>query len=261
MKLRKKENPMDFKKKLNVGRSSNMKDDDAKSDLRGGISNNTTKETAEEVKLAEETKVWYSSKLIADTMGAIQKNNMTAIFAKDKETALDEVLKRIPKNATVSHGGSLTIKELGLIERLSEGDYHYLRGGIAESKEKEIRRKGFYSDIYITSVNAITKDGRLIAIDGTGNRTASIMFGPDKIMIIAGKNKIVETLEDGLRRIKEYVAPIHAKRRNHDLPCAVTGKCVNCRSKNRICNKIMIIEYERDSNRMTVILVGEELGI
>ncbi len=261
MELRKKENPMDFKKELNEDRSSNMKGDDYQSDSKEMIFNNATEETADEVKLAGKAKGWYTSKLIADTMGAIGKNNMTAIFAKDKETALDEVLKRIPKNATVSHGGSLTIKELGLIEKLSEGDYHYLRGGIAESKEKEIRRRGFYSDIYITSVNAITKDGRLIAIDGTGNRTAAIMFGPDKVIIIAGKNKIVETLEDGLVRIKEYVAPVHAKRRNHDLPCAVTGKCVNCRSKNRICNKTMIIEYERDSDRMTVILVGEELGI
>jgi len=214
----------------------------------------------DEAKLDEEAKAWYSHKLIEDTLVAIRKNNMTAVFAKNKELAVDEVMKRIPPKAKVTHGGSLSIDELGLIEALQKGDYNYLRK-VPPDKNSEERRKAFYADIFLTSVNAVTRDGRLIAIDGTGNRTAAILFGPKKVIVVAGINKIVETLEDGMKRIKEYVAPVHARRRNWDLPCTRTGKCINCKHRNRICNKTMIVEYERDKDRITVILIGHTLGI
>jgi hypothetical protein len=113
----------------------------------------------------------------------------------------------------------------------------------------------------LTSVNAITTAGELMALDGIGNRIASLLFGPRKVVVVAGKNKIVNTLDDGIRRIKEYAAPIHAKRRGWDLPCTKTGRCVDCRDPRRICNKLAVLQYERDRERITVILVGEDLGI
>ena len=217
----------------------------------------------EEEKNLIEAKHWYFEKRIEETVSAINKNNMEGLYVKDKETALNEILKRIPRNATVSHGGSYTLHEIGIIKLLKKGKYYYLgkNSSPGQSVTDETRLKDFSVDIYLTSVNAITLKGELIAIDGFGNRAACLLFGPKKVLVVAGKNKIVNTLEDGIRRTKEYVAPIHAKRRNWNLPCAQVGKCVNCNDPKKICNKIGIIQYERDKDRITVILVGEDLGI
>ncbi|OGP62573.1 MAG: hypothetical protein A2170_09080 [Deltaproteobacteria bacterium RBG_13_53_10] len=216
----------------------------------------------EETKLAE-AKRWHFETKIEETLKAIHQNNMEGIYAKDREEALNEILKRIPPNATVSHGGSHTLQEVGINEILMKGEYHYLRREIATNEEQEhdIQIKGFSSDVYLTSVNAITTAGELIALDGFGNRVACLLFGPRKVLVVAGKNKIVDTLDDGIRRIKEYVAPIHAKRRGWDLPCTKTGTCVDCRDPRRICNKLAVLQYERNRGRTTVILVGEDLGI
>lgn len=217
----------------------------------------------EEEKRMTEAKRWHFEKQIQETIKAINKNNMEGIYVKDKEGALEEILKRIPKNATVTHGGSYTLKELGMSDILKKGRYRYLREDSSENdaSRHDVHMKAFSSDVYLTSVNAITMEGELIAVDGTGNRVACLFFGPKKVLVVAGKNKIVSTLEDGIRRIKEYVAPVHAKRRNWDLPCTQVGKCVNCSAPRRICNRLAILQYERDKDRTTVILVGEDLGI
>lgn len=210
-----------------------------------------------------EAKRWHAEKRIQETIHAINRNNMEGIYAKDREEALNEILARIPPNATVSHGGSYTLQELGITEILRKGEYRYLRQQIDPNEEEEhdIRIKSFSSDVYLTSVNAITRAGELIALDGFGNRVACLLFGPQKVLVVAGRNKIVDTLEDGIKRIKEYAAPIHAKRRGWDLPCTKTGTCVDCRDPRRICNKLAILQYERNRGRTTVILVGEDLGI
>jgi hypothetical protein len=216
----------------------------------------------EERKLAE-AKRWHFEKKIEETLKAIHQNNMEGIYVENREAALNEVLKRIPPNATVAHGGSYTLQELGIAEILKKGAYRYLRREAAttEAEEHEIRIKSFSSDVYLTSVNAVTTAGELIALDGFGNRVACLLFGPQKVLVVAGRNKIVDTLEDGIKRIKEYVAPIHAKRRGWDLPCTKTGTCVDCRDPRRICNKLAILQYEQNRGRTAVILVGEDLGI
>jgi hypothetical protein len=210
-----------------------------------------------------EAKRWHLEKLMQETVNAINRNNMEGIYVRDRKEALNEILKRIPPNATVSHGGSYTLQELGITDILKKGDYRYLRREIPANEEEEhsIRIKSFSSDYYLTSANAITTAGELIALDGLGNRVACLLFGPQKVLVVAGKNKIVATIEDGIKRIKEYVAPIHAKRRGWDLPCTKTGTCVDCRDPRRICNKLAILQHERNRGRTTVILVGEDLGI
>ncbi len=204
---------------------------------------------------------WHAEKKIKETIRAINQRNMTGLYAKDKDTALKAILRRIPKDATVSHGGSFTLKELGIVDILEKGDYRYLRKDVGSVYADEARWKDFSSDIYLTSVNAVTREGELIAMDGFGNRAACLFFGPKKLLVVAGKNKIVDTLEEGIKRIKEYVAPVHAKRRHWDLPCTRMGQCVDCRSQERICNKLAVLEYERDKTRTTVILINEDLGI
>jgi LUD domain len=210
-----------------------------------------------------EARQWHAEKRIQETLRAINKNNMEGVYARDRREALNEILKRIPSNATVIHGGSYTLQELGITEILRKGEYRYLRRDISpdEREDHDVQVKGLSSDVYLTSVNAITTAGELVALDGIGNRVASLFFGPRKVVVVAGKNKIVNSLDDGIRRIREYVAPIHVKRRGWDLPCAKTGTCVDCRDPRRICNKLAILQYERDRERTTVILVGEDLGI
>ena len=216
----------------------------------------------EEKKLTE-ARHWHAEKRIEETLRAINKNNMEGVYARDRREALNEILKRIPPNATVTHGGSYTLQEIGIKEILRKGRYRYLMGEVPANggEEHDIQIKGFSSDVYLTSVNAITTAGELIALDGIGNRVSSLFFGPRKVLVVAGKNKIVNSLDDGIRRLKEYVAPVHAKRRGWDLPCTKTGTCVECRDPKRICNKLAVLQYERDRERTTVILVGKDLGI
>ncbi len=204
---------------------------------------------------------WHAEKRIKETIRAIHQKNMTGVYAKDKEAAIKAILRRVPKDATVSHGGSFTLRELGIVDLLEKGAYRYLRKGAGSAYADETQWKDFSSDVYLTSVNAVTRGGDLIALDGFGNRAACLFFGPKKLLVVAGRNKIVDTLEDGMKRIREYVAPVHAKRRHWDLPCTRAGRCVDCRSQERICNKLAVLQYERDKTRTTVILVNEDLGI
>ncbi len=217
---------------------------------------------SEEEKLLE-AKRWHMESRIEKTLHAISKNNMEGVYVKDREGARSEILKRIPLNATVSHGGSYTLLELGIVDLLKKGEYRYLReeGGRNTRAQHDNQVKAFSADVYVTSVNAITTAGELIALDGFGNRVACLLFGPNKVLVVAGQNKIVDTLEEGMKRVRDYAAPIHAKRRDWSLPCTKTGRCVDCRDPGRICNKLAILQYERDKNRITVILVAEDLGI
>jgi L-lactate utilization protein LutB len=210
-----------------------------------------------------EAKRWHLEQLMTETIEAINQNNMEAVYAQDKGSAVDEIIKRIPEGAAVTHGGSYTLHEVGIIDILRKGKFRYLRQDIGTSDGvlHEVQMTGFSSDVYLTSVNAITRKGELVALDGTGNRVACLFFGPQKVIVVAGKNKIVDNVESALRRIKEYVAPVHARRRGWNLPCAKTGKCEECRSERRICNKLAVLSYERVKSRITVILVGEDLGI
>ena len=205
---------------------------------------------------------WQMEKRIEEALAAIKKNNMTGIYARDKAAALNEILLRIPKNSVVSHGGSRSLVELGIDEVLGRGGYQYLPSDPTWNPfARESRLKDFTCDVYLTSVNALTLKGELVVLDGVGNRAACLFFGPGKVLVVTGRNKIVDTLEDGIKRIREYVAPIHAKRRGWDVPCTKAGRCVECRSPMRICNKLAVLQYETNGDRTTVIIVGTDLGI
>jgi hypothetical protein len=132
-------------------------------------------------------------------------------------------------------------------------------------------RETFFADIFVGGTNAVTLDGRLVNIDGTGNRVAAMIFGPARVILVAGIEKIVNDVPEALNRIHEYAAPINAQRhciKHHDealggLPCVRTGSCVDCRHESRICNYVSIIEgaMPPQRDRISLVLVGEELGI
>lgn len=194
---------------------------------------------------------------------ALKANGFKAIYIDNAKEALDKVMSLIPKEAKVGIGGSVTVREVGLVETLEKQGHTIFAhwGKSLELKEKlEMRKKALTSDIYLTSSNAITLQGQLLNIDGTGNRVASMIFGPKKVIIIAGANKLVDTLEEAFARIRNIAGPLNGSRLNLKTPCALTGKCANCDSPDRMCNITVILEKRPKLSDITIVLVGEDLG-
>lgn len=201
------------------------------------------------------------------TKEALEKNDFKVVVAFSKVDAVEKVLGLIPVEAKVGVGGSVTVRELGLIEALRERGnrvVHHWMPDVPIEGWLPYMEEAHNSDVYVCSSNAVTEDGKLVNIDSTGNRVASMIFGPGRVVVVVGWNKIVRDVEAGLKRLKEVAGPLNAKRHNiGELPCVKTGVCTDCDSPKRICRAITILE--RASNRvrepnMTVVLVTEELG-
>lgn len=185
-------------------------------------------------------------------------------FSSSKE-AVDAVRAMIPDGALVALGGSVTVMQSGLLDALRSMKVTLLdryRPGITEAEVEEMVRRGMTADVLVTSSNAITADGKIVNEDGRGNRVAGIIFGPKKVILIVGINKIVGSVEDGLKRIKEVAAPLNCIRLGLDTPCARTGSCVDeeCHPPARVCSQITVIESNRVKDRLHLVIVGEELG-
>ncbi|MFC1989259.1 lactate utilization protein [Chloroflexota bacterium] len=214
-------------------------------------------------KLAE-TREWYKETLASRVIKSLEKNNMTGVYVRTKEEALDKVISLIPEGSKVGFGGSLSLDQIGVKDVLRKGNYHFIDRnvpGLSEDEVDKLRKESLLADVFLTSTNALTVDGKLVNIDGYGNRVAAISFGPGKVIVVAGINKIVPDLEAAMRRIKDYATPIHAVRLNRPVPCAQTGVCVDCHAPQRLCNIVCIIESQRSKDRIIVIIVGEELGL
>lgn len=200
---------------------------------------------------------------IQRTMENLEKNNMKVFFVKNKEELISKVKEIIKEGETISVGGSITLFETGIIDLLKSGKYNYLdryKENLTPKDIKEIYRKSFFADSYFVSSNAITENGELYNVDGTGNRVAAMIYGPDKVIVIAGTNKIVKDVDEAIERNEKISAPMNTKRLNKNTPCAKVGYCMHCKSKERICNEYTLIRYQREENRIYVILMDEELG-
>ncbi len=205
--------------------------------------------------------------MLSRTKEALEKNQFKVLLASSGRDAVDRVLELIPFDAKVGVGGSMTIRELGLIEALTQRGnlvVHHWLPDMPVSDWLPFMIEAHNSDVFLCSSNAVTEDGKLVNIDSTGNRVASMIFGPKEVIVIAGKNKIVKDLDEGLKRLRRVAGPLNAKRHNLvELPCVRTGLCADCDSTKRICRVITIME--RAPNRVrgpniTVVLVAEELG-
>lgn len=203
------------------------------------------------------------------TADALCMNRMDAHWVKTKEEALALVKTMIPQNAVVASGGSATLKECGIMELLRSGDYRYLdREACAPEEITDLYRKTFSADVYLCSSNAVLESGALYNVDGNSNRVAALTFGPSSVIVVAGANKIVPTLEDAIARVKRLAAPVNTMRLSQDTPCARCGVCAGingemtagCRSEQRICCSYVVNAWQRVPNRIKVILVAESLG-
>lgn len=184
--------------------------------------------------------------------------------AEAAQYVLDKMLPKI-KPASVSYGGSMTLGSTGLLNKLDELENLELISpnapGISPEEKIELRRQGLLVDLYLTGTNAVTEDGCLINLDMIGNRIAALTFGPQKVVVFVGRNKIVPDLESAMYRIKDYAAPANAMRLNCETPCVKTSECADCKSPGRICNTWTITEKSYPKERVTVVLINEDLGL
>jgi hypothetical protein len=194
----------------------------------------------------------------------LEKRRMAGSYAATAAQARDEILAMIPEGAVVYRCGSMTATNMGLWDEMAqlpgiEIIDPYL-AGITPEEGLELRRKGMMADVMIAGSNAITLDGKLVNLDGMGNRVAAMAFGPRKVILVVGMNKVAADLESAIARVKHYAAPVNAIRIGVDTPCAETGLCSDCKSPQRICNMWSIIEGHMIKDRIHVKLVGENLG-
>ena len=231
--------------------------------------------------ISEERK-WFYQERARVVIASLQKKNISAQYVLTRQEALPVIMEMIPEGAMVARGDSISLDQVGVISELRkrkqnkiidplerDADGFFI---VAEREQRhQIARETFFADIFLVGTNAITLDGKLVNIDGWGNRVSAMIFGPEKVIIVAGVNKIVEDVNEALERIHQVAAPINAKRhylKHHrsdfgDLPCVITGRCVDCNHDWRICRYTVIIDGAmiREKGRINVVLIGEELGI
>jgi hypothetical protein len=211
----------------------------------------------------EKNVAWYIDKKIERTIEGLKKRNMEGYSVSDEAELMELLAKLIPRNSLVGVGDSMTLFETGVIDFLRKGNFTFLdkyREDITSEEKREIYIKNFSTDTFMCSTNALTENGELYNIDGNGSRVAPMLYGPKQVILVAGINKIVRDIEEAEKRVRQYAAPIDAKRLGKDTPCAALGYCVDCKSPNRICNDFVVIRGQFVKGRIKVIIVKKQLG-
>lgn len=205
----------------------------------------------------------YFENLAKTTMKNLEKRHFECHYCKTAEEAVTLASELVPSDSTVSFGGSMTLAESGMADALRQRDDITLldrsKAGTPE-EVKEIYHKSLNADYYFMSSNAITAEGELVNIDGTGNRVGALIYGPEHVIILAGMNKVSPTLEEAVSRVKNVASPLNANRLNRNTPCAATGLCADCLSPDCICSHTVITRKSAPEKRIKIILIGEPLG-
>lgn len=224
---------------------------------------------------------WLNEERARTVVNILQKRNINAQYVSSREEALSIILEMIPTGAIVARGDSISVDQLGIIPELKKRNQNKLidpfecnADGLYVAEEEELQRmykEALSADIFLTGTNAVTLNGKLVNTDGLGNRVSAMIFGPKKVIIVVGSNKIVKDVDAALERIRQVAAPMNAKRsiiklhlpQYGDLPCVRTGRCIDCNHDWRCCCYTTIIEGAAlpEKGRINVVLVGEELGI
>ena len=192
----------------------------------------------------------------------LEARKMEGYYCPDKESAKAKVLELIgPNKKVVTYGGSMSLDEVGLKEAVEEAGHDLLRREkyVTPEEKRECFAKQTLADVFMMSTNAITLDGELVNIDGSSNRVACLSFGPNEVIVVAGMNKVVSNVEEGIARSRNFAAPPNTVRLGCDTPCAKIGQCGNCLN-DTICCQIVVTRASRVPGRIKVVLVGEELG-
>ncbi|MFC2060213.1 lactate utilization protein [Chloroflexota bacterium] len=205
--------------------------------------------------------VFKVNKDVDTVMKSLKANRFAPVVFVEKAEAVPElVLNMIPAGATVRITGTTTIRQLGLhVQLMKRGTAIFNMDRPSELTVDQRRR--LPTDVLLASSNAVTLDGKLVNTDGVGNRVAGMIFGPRKVILVIGVNKIVRDVTEAMERIKNTIAPYHAMSMGRKTPCAVDGRCTDCKSPDRICNVTTIIEKKPSDTDIAIVVVGEDLGL
>ena len=201
---------------------------------------------------------------IQQALDALNRKGFNAVYAADADEAKDIVLSLIGGHESVGVGGSVTLDQIGLLDALADSGHVVYstilaarRGG---GSKEEMRRLGMTADVYLSSTNALTLQGDLVNIDGIGNRVAGMIYGPKKVIIVAGRNKLTKDPHTAVARIKKQACPPNARRLGLNTPCAKQGVCADCDSPQRMCNVVVRIQWPPHGKEYHVVLVDGDFG-
>ena len=209
-----------------------------------------------------ENRKQYYENVAVTIIKNLKKRQMNGFYCTDSASAVAKVLELIPKGSSIGWGGSMTLYETGIMDAIKKDAYKIIDRDNAKTPEEQKKIYGEIccSDYFLMSTNAITLDGELVNVDNRGNRVSFLCFGPEHVLVIAGMNKIVTDVDTGIKRARNIAAPPNTLRLNRKTPCSVTGRCEDCLSPDCICAQTVVTRRSAYKGRITVILVGEELG-
>jgi len=211
----------------------------------------------------EEHRDWLMERWAEKAVASLKKHDFDAVFVQTAAEARELILAMVEPYDSFGFGGSDTVRALGLVEALREKGkavYDHWQAGLSKEADLEIRLQQGRSDCFLCSANAVSLTGEVVNVDGIGNRTAAMSFGPRKVIVAAGVNKLTPDLPSALRRVKEVAAPMRARSLGMKTPCAETGICSDCSAPQRICRITTILERRPLLTDMTIILIGRSMG-
>ena len=206
---------------------------------------------------------WHNEEMLKKAKKALEAHKFLVELCEDGDEAREKALKQLDKESSIGIGGSMTVREIGLFNHLKDNGFNIINPYVPDLTRDQVfdlRRKTLMSDFFLAGCNAITLEGEIVNVDGYGNRVAAIIFGPRKVFLFAGMNKIVLDRQQALDRIFDIAAPINAKRLDKKTPCAVTGLCSDCDSSERICKHLTVNMRQNIPNRIKIFLIKENLG-
>lgn len=207
----------------------------------------------------DETISQRNERLARKVLKGLASRNMEGFYSPTKEAALAQALSLIPEGSSVAMGGCASAREIGLVDALKRGNWHFVdRDAIADKRAAMLA--AYDADVFLTSANAMSEDGVIVNIDGNANRVSAIAQGPRKVLFVVGMNKVCADVDSALKRARSVAAPINAQRFALSTPCAKTGACANCKSPDTICCQFLITRFSRHPGRIQVVLVNDALG-
>ena len=204
-----------------------------------------------------------NSEEIENLLKALRRNRITGRYYDTANDLIDTLSDYLKPGLVVGVGDSQTLEELGIYELLRSSEVEFLdkyKPSYSKSEKKALYRRNFTSDLFLSGLNAITLEGKIFNLDGNGSRVAPIIYGPTKVILICGTNKIVMDDDGAIERIRDIAAPIDAKRLGKKTPCVKTGRCMDCKSSERICNYHTIIQGQFDASRIEVMILDGDYG-
>ena len=194
-------------------------------------------------------------------MKALARRRFTAEYCPTAKSAREAILAQIAPDATVGWGGTLTMAQLGVLDALRERKQPCFDRERSDETPEEVMHRCLNADVFLMSANALTEDGCLVNLDGNGNRVAALIYGPKKVVVAVGMNKLCPNVEAAIERTRHIAAPMNAQRFPGESPCRITGVCADCTSPGCICSNLVITRLCHRPGRIHIVLIGEDLGM